>query len=171
MSSNISVKVDSEIRRVMHHTIKEVTYDLDHFQFNTAISRLMEFVNALYLYTNQTKTVNVDFLREALEALCKLLGPFSPHLSEELWEMLGHRVSLFKQPWVQFDEAALQSDFVTVIIQINGKLIERLSMPKDSSQDDVFAEAMKSAKIMRHTDGKTVRKKIHIPNRILNLVI
>ena len=163
--------IDPGINRVMHHTIKEVTGDIDGFRFNTAISRLMEFVNELYHYISKPSDVDMHFLKSMLEVLTLLLGPFAPYMGEELWEMLGNKESIFDRKWPVWDENALRQEDFTLVVQVNGKLVEKLTVPKGSTEDQVSEKALESLKVKRHTSGKTIKKRIYIQDRILNLVV
>jgi len=162
---------DPEINRTLHYTIKEVTNGLEQFQFNTSISRIMELVNALYLYIAEPKKVNRPFLKDTLERLVMLLGPLASHLCEELWETLGHQGSLFDQKWSQWDEDVLKRETVTVAIQINGKMITTIEIAKGSSEDEVLEEALKIEKVKRRISNKKIRRKVFIKDRILNVVV
>ena len=164
-------EVNPTINRVMHHTIKEVTKDIENFEFNTAISRLMEFVNSLYQFTADRSAVNTAFLGKALDTLIKLIGPFAPHLSEELWELLGNKESVFDQILPTHDESALGVETVTIAVQINGKLIDTIEMPENSPEEEVVREAFKSIRVTKRIDGKEIRRTIHVRDRILNLVV
>ncbi len=168
-----TIEVDDSLNRVKHYTIKEVTDDLDNFRFNTAISRLMEFVNELYKYTFNPDKVNISFLRECFQTLIKLLSPLAPHLSEELWERVfkGTNDELMYDGWPVHDDKILIEETVTVVIQINGKLIERLPLTKGYSQDEVFREAITKEKVQNHLEKGELIKMIYIRDRILNIVL
>jgi len=161
---------DSEVNRVLNYTIKELTANLEQFRFNTAISRLMELVNALYAYTAEPAQVNRPFLRETLEKFTQVMAPLAPHLCEELWELLGHKDSVFQQSWPGWDEAALTESKVVIAVQVNGKLTTTVEVVKGSAQSIVEAAAGQDAKVMRRLEGKTVVKNIFVPDRILNIV-
>ncbi len=163
--------IDTDLNRVMQQTIKEVTGDIDGFRFNTAISRLMEFVNELYRYTAEPDRIDHPFLKSALDMLTVLLGPLAPHMGEELWEQLGHSESLFEQRWPEWDEKALEREDITLVVQVNGKLVDRLMVAKGSSEDQVSQRALDSPKVQRKISGKTIKKTIYIQDRILNLAI
>ncbi|MBW2509535.1 MAG: class I tRNA ligase family protein [Deltaproteobacteria bacterium] len=106
---------------------------------------------------------------EALEVLAKLLHPFAPHLGEELWQMLGHGPSIQHQPWPKHDPALCEEDEVEVPVQINGKVRGRITLPKDASQEQALAAAKEA--LSGHLEGKTLRKTIWVPNKILNLIL
>jgi len=163
--------LDSDLNRVLHYTIKEVSTDLESFRFNTAISRQMELINALYSYTADPTKVNLPFLREVMEKLAVLFAPFAPHMAEELWTMLGHTDGVFNQKWVEYNPENLQRELVTVVVQIRGKIIEKLEVKKDSSESDLLSIAMNSERVQRAIGGSKVVKVVCVPNRLLNLVL
>ncbi len=159
-----------DLRRVTHRTIKKVTEDIDgRFHFNTAIASIMELVNAIYALDN--KAGNAPVLREALESVIRLLAPFTPHFSEELWSLLGHEGGMEVAGWPSWDPAALQEDEKLIIVQINGKLRARLTVALDAAQSDVEALAMTDENVFRNLEGKTIRKIIYVPGKLLNLVV
>ncbi|MCA9449176.1 MAG: class I tRNA ligase family protein, partial [Candidatus Omnitrophica bacterium] len=154
---------DPEAKKVLHGAIKAVTEDIEGLQFNTAISRMMEFVNAA------TKAEKVG--REEMERFVLILAPFAPHLAEEMWELLGHAKSLSHQPWPDYDESLLVEDTITIPVQVQGKLRDNIEVAKDAGKDEILAAAKASEKIQRHIDGKTIVKEIYVPGRMVNLVV
>jgi len=162
---------DREVNRVIHYTIKEVTSDIERFQFNTAISRMMELNNVLIQYAGEEDKVNNGFMKEALIATTLLLAPFAPHMGEELWEKIGGAGSVFDQPWPVYDETALGVLTITVAIQINGKLVHTVKVPKGASAELTEKEAMSNPKVERQLNGKNIRKRVFVPDRILNFVV
>jgi leucyl-tRNA synthetase len=157
--------------RVKHHSIREVGGDIEKFQFNTAISRLMEFLNALSDYTAKPNDVNQPFLKSCLETFALLLAPLAPHMSEELWSLLSYQASIHNQTFPKWDDAKLEMSVVTVVIQINGKFIERLTVPKGATQEAINAQAMELPRVKRLTSGREMQKVIYVPDRILNIVV
>jgi leucyl-tRNA synthetase len=161
-----------ELRQKTHKTIKKVTTDIERFHFNTAIAAIMELVNHLYQArdglepTPQAKSV----LREIVRALIVLLSPFCPHIAEELWETLGHEESVIKAPWPQYDEEAIVEEEVIVVVQVNGKLRDRLLIPVSAKEEQVKEMALASPKVKRHIEGKEVRKTIFVPKKLVNIV-
>jgi leucyl-tRNA synthetase len=131
-------------------------------RFNTAISAMMVLSNEL------TKLDPVP--AEAVEILAKLLHPFAPHLGEELWETLGHTPSIQAEPWPDFDPALCEEDKVEVPVQVNGKVRGRILLPKDATEDQALAAAHEVPNIASQLQGKTLRKTIWVPNKILNLI-
>jgi leucyl-tRNA synthetase len=162
---------DSDLFRVMHYTIKSVTEDLDNFEFNTSISRMMELVNTLYKYTQGPDSVNKTLLNEVMVNLNILLAPFAPHLSEELWNMSGGEGSIFLDKWPSFSEKYLVVDTVTVAVQINGKLRSELEVGRDLDDDTIVQKALAIEKIKNIVGDRSLRKAIVVKNRIVNLVV
>jgi leucyl-tRNA synthetase len=163
-------------RRTIHETIARVTEDIEKdFHFNTAISAIMELVNALHAFeTAASDTMpageRAALLREAVETVLLLLGPFSPHLTEELWQHLGHEGSLFKQRWPTADPAALARQEVTVVLQVDGKVRGRLTLEVDAAQDRVQGLALADDKVRPWLQGRTVERVVVVPNRLVNVV-
>ena len=156
---------DLDLRRATHSAIAGVTDDIEHFRFNKAIARLYEFLNAL-----RKSTAGDWATAEALSALARLIAPFTPHLAEEAWEMLGGEGLVCDAPWPAADAALLTKDTVTLGVQINGKRRGELETPADADKDAVEALAMADPDVRRHLEGKTVRKVIVVPGRIVNIV-
>jgi leucyl-tRNA synthetase len=171
---NSSKMDDSEqsLNTVMHNSIKVATRDLERFHFNTAISRIMELVNALYRYTGDVKNsdYNTKLLSTALNNLILLLAPFTPHLSEEMWEMLGGAPSVFDQKWPSYDESALKKDEITWVIQINGKIRERAEGRADMKQEEAQEFALNLEKVKSLLSDKQIRKVIVVPKKLINIV-
>ncbi len=166
----INNAADKQLNYVLNSTIKKVTEDAGgRFNFNTAISSIMELVNELYKY-KQTKDLNLPLFNEAIEKLIVVLNPFVPHITEEMWSCLGHEDRLYNAEWPSYDEAALVKDEVEVIVQINGKLKEKLLLPNNTSKEVVEETAMKLDKVQEALDGLNVVKVIVVPNKIINFV-
>jgi leucyl-tRNA synthetase len=161
---------------VVHETIKRVTDDIEgDFHFNTAISAIMELVNALYAFEAATRErpaggERAALLREAVETMLLLLGPFSPHVSEELWEQLGHAESLFKRPWPAADPAALVRRDVTVVVQVDGKVRGRLTVEVDAAEARVQGLALADDRVRPWLQGRQVERVVVVPNRLVNVV-
>ena len=151
------------ILRATHKAVKKVTGDLDGLRFNTAISAMMELVNVI--------TPRTERPRASLETLVLLVSPFAPHLGEELWQRLGHTDTLAYAAWPTFDEALTQDPTVGYAIQVNGKLRGQLELPADVTKDDALAAARAEANVVRHLEGKTLRREIFIPGRMVNFVV
>ena len=154
--------VSPELHKALHKTIKKVTEDIDSMSYNTAISAMMEFVNLAYKEPHVSKSV--------CETFVLLLSPFAPHIAEELWSRAGHSNTLAYQPWPTFDAALVVDDSLTVSVQVNGKLRGTLEVSKSASQAEVLAAARALEAVQRNIEGKTVRKEIYVPGKIVNFV-
>jgi leucyl-tRNA synthetase len=148
---------------IMHKTLKKVTEDLENHKFNTAISSLMEWLN----YLSKKEQVS----REEYKIYLTLLAPFAPHMAEELWEILGEGFSIHQQSWPKVEEKYLETESLTIVVQVNGKVRDSLTVKKDLSQKEIEEMAMESEKIQKFLDGKTPKKIIYIPGKILSIVI
>ena len=151
-----------EQTRTLHKTIKKVTQDIETLSFNTAISRMMEFVN---FFTKQKQRP-----QPLMEQFVLLLSPFAPHITEELWKLLGHNESLAYEPWPQFDESLTVDAANEVPIQIKGKIKSKIMVPSGTSKDDLEKLALADEKIVEALDGLTVRKVIVVPDKLVNIV-
>ena len=158
-----------EVRYSQHYTIKHVSADIENFQFNTAIARLMEFTNALSKYVEAKP--DKDTSVEAAQTLVKLIAPFAPHFAEELWESLGGAYSVLNQDYPVCDESALVMDTVEMPLQINGKVRAKFDVPSDATKEQIEEIIMSTDSLKAHFDGKTVRKVIIVPGRIANIVV
>ena len=157
------------LRRDLHKTIRRVGEDIESFKFNTAIAAMMEFSNAL----NQAwerKDVDSDVWNESLRSLALMMSPITPFLSEELWERLGQQYSVHQQEWPAWDPDLAADEMITLVIQVNGRLRDRIEVPADISEDDAREKALASARVKTHTDGKTIRRVIYVPGRLVNVV-
>jgi leucyl-tRNA synthetase len=159
------VELTSAIRKAVHATIKKVTHDIEALSFNTAISQMMILVNALIPATPRP--------RAAIRPLLQLLNPFAPHLTEELWERLGFSQpghELTHEPWPTWNEEFLIEDEIEIPVQVNGKLRDRIVVKKDAAAAEIEQAALASAKVQEHTAGKTVRKVVVVPAKLVNIV-
>ncbi len=159
--------------RKTHQTVKKVTEDIERqFQFNTAIAAMMELVNEMYDYTAQpVPDEKLPVVRAGLETITLLLAPFAPHFAEELWRALGNRTSVAHTAWPAFDPAALAAAEVTVVVQVNGKVRNKLTLPIGMSDPEIEAAALGDAKVREHTAGKTPKKVIVVQGRLVNVVV
>ena len=158
------------VQREMHKTIARVTDDLEKFGFNRAVARVREFTNVLAELSG-TDAEAAWIRREGFETIVKLIGPMMPHLGEELWRRLGHESLLVGAPWPLADPAMLIDETVTIGVQVNGKLRGTIELPKDSGEDDARAAALALPNVTKAIDGKSLRKIIVVPNRIVNVVV
>ena len=162
---------EKELRRVLHTTIKKVTEDIrDRFMFNTAISSIMELVNAFYAFQN-SETVNGNLVREVSVAIIKLLAPFAPHITEELWSILIGEGSVHQQKWPECDEAATVKAEVQIVLQINGKVRDRIMIATGISREEMEVAAKANARVQELTAGKTIVKMICVPDKLVNIVV
>ncbi len=172
-SSDLSTQ-DKELRYVLHHTIKRVTTDIsERFNFNTAISAIMELVNAIYNYCDKTAAdqVNSAVLTEAITNMLIMLAPFSPHIASELWELIGSDDSVHCQPWPQWDPQALVKDEIEIVVQVNGKLRERVLVSAQASKEELEEIALNRGKIKEIIEGKNIVKVIVVPKKLVNIVV
>ena len=169
--SNLS-EADKDLRRVLHSSIKKVTNDIEtRFNFNTAISTMMELVNALYAYKEAAKEPNVGLVYEAISDLIKMMSPFVPHITEELWRgAIDANSSVHEQSWPECDEEALKVDNVEIVLQVNGKVRGRLTVPAEATKEELEKIAMADANVQAHIGDATVRKVICVPGRLVNIV-
>ncbi len=155
--------VAPETARLVHQSVRKVTEDVEALKFNTAVSQMMVLVNELTRLERRP--------RAALESLALLLAPFAPHIAEELWRRLGHGESLARGPWPTWDPALCVEDTVTLAVQVNGKLRGTLELARGTGKDEALAAARADERVQRHLEGQVIRKVIHVPDKLLNLVV
>ncbi|AUS94994.1 leucine--tRNA ligase [Clostridium thermosuccinogenes] len=161
---------EKELNYARHFAIRGVTEDADKFQFNTAISRMMELVNALYKYDSDVPQKNLKFMEEVIADLIRLLAPFAPHFAEEMWEQLGYEYSIFNQKWPEWDKNALVKDTIEIAIQVNGTVRSKADVPSNADNSEVEKIALADEKIKPFIDGKEIKKVIVVKNRLVNIV-
>ena len=157
------------LRRDLHKTIRRVGEDIESFKFNTAIAAMMEFSNAL----NQAwerKDVDSEVWNESVKALALMMSPITPFLAEEIWERLGHPYSVHQRDWPAWDPDLAADEMITLVVQVNGRLRDRIEVPADISEPDAREKALASARVKARTDGKTIRRVIYVPGRLVNVV-
>ena len=162
------------LRRKTHQTIRKVSIDIeDRFHFNTAISAVMELVNVVYQVKRPASSdkVALSVVREALEAAIILLVPIVPHVTEELWQLLGHQNLASDMSWPEFDPAIASEEEMTIVVQINGKLRSRMTVPVDESEEKIKADALADEKIKSMTAGMQIKKVIYVPKKLVNIVV
>lgn len=165
-------KEEKELRRILHVTIKKVADDVEErFNFNTAISAIMELVNAMYQFKEQTTAPNPGLLRETVSALVRMLAPFAPHIAEELWHEAGFVGSVHNQSWPAFDAEAVKVDEVEVVLQVNGKVRGKIIAPFGIDAQALEKLAMGQEKVQSLIEGKQVVKVICVPQRLVNIVV
>lgn len=163
VSDEVDAKTTQEALKIVHRLVDGVEKDIEALQFNTAIAKHMECINAF--------TRLEQYPKEALRLATLALAPFAPHLAEEAWEILGGEGSLTYTSWPQVDSRFLKEDVISIVVQVNGKLRGMLEVPLDTSELEVLAAAQQSPSIGRYLDGKAIRKRIFVQNRLLNLVV
>jgi len=162
------------LRRKTHQTIRKVTRDIDdRFHFNTAISAVMELVNALYQVPRPGKEdlTALSVIRETVDSLLLLLAPTVPHFSEELWEIMGNKVNAADSSWPEYDPSVATEEEITIVIQVNGKVRGRISVPIDEEGESIKSLARADEKIVKLIEGKKVLKEIYVPGKLLNIVV
>jgi leucyl-tRNA synthetase len=160
------------LRQKIHKTIKKVTEDIERFHFNTAISAIMELVNEIYVseVKDREDELSQRVMREAIETAVLLLSPFVPHFAEELWEGLGNRESVLRNQWPDYDREAVIEEEILIVIQVNGKLRDRMTLPASFGEGEVKAWALKSEKIQKMVEGKEIKRVILVPGKLVNIV-
>jgi len=163
-------KAHRDLQRITHQTIRKVTEDLERLRFNTMIAALMEFTNYL-TKLKEAGTVNDSDWRESTAILLKLLAPTAPHLAEELWQRTGHEYSIHNQSWPQWDEEMARDEEITLVVQVNGKLRDRITVPASISEDEAKQLALERERVKAYLEGKEIVKTIYVPGRLVNVVV
>ncbi|MEQ9010821.1 leucine--tRNA ligase [Algiphilus sp.] len=159
------------LRRQLHETLQKIDADVTRRQvFNTAVAACMELLNAVSRVDQDNAAMHA-VVRETLEALVRVLSPITPHIAHALWLALGHDTPVIDAPWPQPDPGALEADEVTLVVQVNGKLRGRITVPANASQDDIIARATADEAVARHLGGQPLRKQIVVPGKLVNLVV
>ena len=161
----------SELLRLTHLTIKKVTRDIEDEKFNTAVAAMMEMVNGLYKLKETHGMQATETWQFALESLLQILAPFAPHITEELWQELGHSDTIHVDHWPKWDEKYLVSDVMTIIVQVNGKLRSRLELPADADKETIEQRALDDEKVRAYLDARTPKKVIYVPGKLVNIVV
>jgi leucyl-tRNA synthetase len=160
---NLELKTDNKLNSLVHKTIKKVTEDIENLKFNTAISTLMILVNEMEKQDNLSITI--------YQSLITLVSPFAPHLAEELWEKLGNKESIFKAEWPKYDENLIKDEEIELIIQINGKVRDKVMVPSGISEDEAKKIALSSEKIIKWLEGKEPKKIIFIQGKLVSIFV
>ncbi|AEX84807.1 leucyl-tRNA synthetase [Marinitoga piezophila KA3] len=171
---NLTTKEEKNLRRKLHQMIKKITNDIEkNFQFNTAISGMMELINELNAYLNSVpqEKWNKDLLKELSEDFVILISPFAPHLAEELWEMMGHEDFVLNAQWPTVDEEALKVDEIEIVIQINGKVRDKMIVDASASEDEIKEKAFELDKIKKYVENAEIKKVILVKGKLLNIVV
>ena len=161
-------KEDKDLRYVLNYAKKKGTDDISiRFNFNTCVSGIMELVNALYAYNG----TNNGLVSEAVHDLIIMLAPFVPHITEELWQMIGGTGSVHAQPWVTYDEDALVKDEIEIVVQVNGKIKDKINVSSGLDDEQIKAAALGSDKVKEATQGKNIVKVIVVKGKLVNIVV
>ena len=160
---------DDELERLRHETIKRVTTDMERFKFNTSVAAQMELLNGLTRALDE-KTASRRRCEAAFDTLLQLLHPIAPHLTEELWERRGQSGSLLESTWPEYDEEKLVRDRITIVVQVDGKLRDRLEVDADAGEGEIREAALASEGVRRHLEGAELAKAVYVPGRLINLV-
>src|SRR5947208_1557411 len=158
---------DDEALRLIHKTTKRVTDDIERFRYNTMLAALMEGTNGLLRLRGRVST---RVWREASERMTLMVAPSAPHIGEELWHRLGHEASVHLQTWPDYDEEMTVDRQITLVLQVNGKVRDRIDVPADISEEDARRLAAENPKVQAHLDGGTVRQVVYVPGRLVNIV-
>ena len=162
-SANLTETDDGKLTKLYHQTVKKVTGDFETLGFNTAIAQMMVFVNEVYK--------NGSCPKEYAEGFIKMLSCITPHVGEEIWQILGHTDSIAYESWPQYDEAKCVDDVIEMPIQVNGKVRNVIAIAKDAGKDEILAVVKTDEKILAAIEGKTIVKEIVVPGKIINIVV
>jgi leucyl-tRNA synthetase len=165
-----SKEVIKDLRRKVHQTLRSVTRDFETFSFNTIVSGLMELLNEMTT-AKAEGAFGTEAWTEAESIYLRMMAPVSPHIAEELWMKTGHDYSIHNQPWPEVDEAATKEEELTLIVQVNGKLRDRLTVSVGIGEDEAKAAALASENVTSFLEGKTPKKVIYVPGRLVNIVV
>ena len=166
----VDPEAEKEFLHLTHKTIKKVTADFEKFRFNTMVASLMEFSNYV-AKVKESRVVSDSLWREAISYFLLLLAPTAPHLAEELWERTGHPYSIHNQPWPEYDEELVKEEEITLVIQVNGKLRDKVLVPASISKVEAKELALGRERVKAYIDGKKLTKVIYVPKRVVNIVV
>lgn len=166
---NPSPDILRSLRRKLHQTLRQITHDFEAFEFNTIVSGLMELLNEMYKARDKGTAGTAEW-DEAVDIYLKMMAPVTPHIAEELWEFHGKPYSIHQQNWPEIDVEAASEELITLIVQVDGKLRERITVPVDISDEDAKTAALESEAIKKFLSGKSPRKVIVVPRRLVNIV-
>jgi leucyl-tRNA synthetase len=158
-----------EMQRLIHKTIRRVGEDLERFKFNTALAGLMEYTNGLSQHWER-KGIASEQWNEAIEKLLVMMAPMAPHISEELWERTGRQYSIHNQPWPEWDEALAADEVITLVVQVNGRVRDKIEAPASITENEARQAALASPRVTPHIEGKQVNKVIYVPGKLVNIV-
>jgi len=163
-------KAEKELRHLVHKTTKKVTEDLEKFRYNTMLASLMEFTNYLSK-VQEARDVSAGLWQEAIVYLLLLLAPSVPHLAEELWTRTGHPYSIHNQSWPRFDEELAKEEEITLAIQINGRLRDKLLVPASVAEEEAKEQALGRERVQVYTRDREIARIIYVPRRVVNIVV
>jgi len=169
-SAGGQVKAERELERLSHQTIRKVSQDLEKLRLNTMIAALMEFTNHLSKIKDE-QAVSVNAWKEAVDTLLLLLAPTAPHLAEELWQRTGHEYSIHNQSWPGWNEELAREEEITLVVQVNGKLRDRIAVSASVTEDEARQLALDSPRVKSYTEGKEIAQVVYVPGRLVNLVV
>jgi leucyl-tRNA synthetase len=158
------------LRRKLHQTLRQITHDFEAFEFNTIVSALMELLNEMYKAREQGACGTPEW-DETQDIYLRMMAPVTPHVAEELWEYLGKPYSIHTQPWPVVDELAAAEEQITLVVQVNGKVRDRIQVPVDIGEEQAKALALASEAVQKHLDGEPPRKVILVPGKLVNIVV
>ena len=161
---------EKALARLTHQTIRKVTQDIEKLRLNTMIAALMEYTNYLTKVKEDGVVKDSDW-QDAIDKLLLLLAPTAPHLAEELWQRTGREYSIHNQAWPKWDEALAKDEAITLVVQVNGKLRDRIAVPVSITEDEAKEKALASPKVKAHTEGKKIIKTIYVAGRLVNVVV
>jgi leucyl-tRNA synthetase len=160
------------LRRSVHKTIRKVTEDIEErFHFNTAIAAVMELVNTIQAFEPKNDPRTAPVLKEAVESIIRMLAPFVPHFAEEVWAGLGHAGGIDSAGWPSYDSSATVDEELLIVVQVNGKLRGKVTVPAATVEEMVKETALADSKVQPFLEGKTVRKVIYVPGKLVNIVV
>lgn len=165
-----SADARTELLRITHQTIRKVTDDIERLRFNTMIAALMEFTNYLGKVKEAGSVTETDW-QEAIQTLLILMAPSTPHITEELWEKTGHDYSIHNQAWPQWNSELARDEVITLVVQVNGRLRDRITVPVSIIEEEAKQLAQNSVKVKPHIEGKQIMKEIYVPQKLVNLVV
>jgi leucyl-tRNA synthetase len=165
-----SPEVLRTLRRKLHQSLKRITHDFQNFEFNTIVSSLMELANELYK-ARELGAMDTPEWNEAMDIYLRMMAPVTPHIAEELWARRGKTYSVHTQSWPEVDEDAAAEDEVTLVVQVNGKVRDRITVPVGISDDQAREAALSSEAVIKFMEGKPPRKVIVVPGKLVNIVI
>ncbi|MBA3758008.1 class I tRNA ligase family protein [Candidatus Saccharibacteria bacterium] len=165
-----SLQQSNDIQRVIHQMIKKMTEDIQHNMYNTAIATAMTTVNSLYKLKSQSMSKN-EVWQTSLESLVACVAPFAPHIADELWQQLGHTESVHKDSWPAWDDSLLETDTVTIVVQINGKVRSTVEVENNATEEQIVATAKEIEKVAGYLANEPIKKTIYVPGKLVNFVL